>query len=204
MSVPGRVVLATANPHKTQELAQVLGEVLPGWQVVSRPPEVPEVIEDADTFLGNARLKARALVAATGETALADDSGLMVDALGGAPGVRSSRFAGEGVSDTDNVNKLLDDLRSRGALTSDRRSARFVCVIVLAYPDGSEITAQGTVEGEIATEPRGSAGFGYDPVFVPREGFGRTFAQMSAADKNALSHRARALQALAERLAEQH
>lgn len=195
-----RVVLATANPHKTHELAEVLNRVLPGWQIVPRPPDVAEVIEDADSFLGNARLKARALVAATGDSALADDSGLVVDRLGGAPGVHSARFAGPAATDADNVDKLLRDLEARGATTEQARRARFVCVIVLAHPDGSEVIAEGSVEGVIATEPRGSFGFGYDPVFQPLQGTGDTFAQMSPDEKNAMSHRGRALQALADSL----
>lgn len=200
MTPPRRLVLATANPHKTHELAEVLAEVMPGCDLVPRPAEVPEVIEDADTFVGNARLKARALVEATGESALADDSGLVVDVLGGAPGVFSSRYAGEGASDADNVRRLLADLDTHGANDPDRRSARFVCVIVLANPDGSELVAEGRVEGTIADVPRGQSGFGYDPVFVPSEGFGATFAEMPASAKNAISHRGRALQALAQLL----
>lgn len=198
MSQFGRVVLATANPHKTTELAAVLERVLSGWSVEPRPDGLPDVIEDADTFVGNARLKAQALVRATGSLALADDSGLVVDALGGAPGVRSSRFAGEKASDADNVNRLLADLAAAGATNPEERSARFTCVILLLHPDGTEVTVQGQVEGVIADQPSGGGGFGYDPVFVPAEGDGRTFAQMSADEKNSISHRGRALERLAE------
>lgn len=197
---PGRIVLATANPGKKRELAQVLTEVLPHCELVARPDDVPEVVEDADTFLGNARLKARALVDATGMAALADDSGLVVDALGGAPGVHSSRYAGEGATDADNVERLLHELGSRGVDDPQRRSARFVSVIVLLTPDGDELVAEGRVEGTITDEPRGVGGFGYDPVFVPTEGSGRTFAEMSEQEKNEISHRGRALRNLAEQL----
>lgn len=195
-----RIVLATANPHKTHELARVLGDVLADCELVPRPVGIPEVIEDAESFVGNARLKARALVEATGEAALADDSGLVVDVLGGAPGVHSSRYAGDGATDQDNVEKLLTELRSRSALDPDRRTARFVCVVVLLTPQGDELVAEGTVEGTIAETPRGTGGFGYDPVFIPVEGFGLTFAEMSEDDKNGISHRGRALRRLVQKL----
>lgn len=195
-----RVVLASNNPHKAVEFAALLAEHLPSWEPLPRPPEVPEVIEDAPTFLGNARLKAEALVAATGDSALADDSGLVVDVLGGAPGVHSARYAGEGASDSDNVARLLEEMAAHGATDPERRTARFVCVLVLRHPDGSEVVAEGTVEGTIALEPRGHRGFGYDPVFLPTEGYGRTFAEMAESEKNEISHRARALQQLIEKL----
>ncbi len=195
-----RVVLASNNPHKAVEFAALLAEHLPTWEPLPRPPEVPEVIEDAPTFLGNARLKAEALVEATGDSALADDSGLVVDGLGGAPGVHSARYAGEGASDSENVTKLLKDLAAHGATEPERRTARFVCVLVLRHPDGTEVVAEGSVEGTIAMEPRGHRGFGYDPVFLPTEGFGRSFAEMSEAEKNEISHRSRALKVLIEKL----
>ncbi|MGB6059901.1 MAG: RdgB/HAM1 family non-canonical purine NTP pyrophosphatase [Microthrixaceae bacterium] len=195
-----RVVLASNNPHKAVEFAALLAEHLPTWEPLPRPPEVPEVIEDAPTFLGNARLKAEALVEATGDSALADDSGLVVDGLGGAPGVHSARYAGEGASDSENVTKLLEDLAAHGATEPERRTARFICVLVLRHPDGTEVVAEGSVEGTIAMEPRGHRGFGYDPVFLPTEGFGRSFAEMSEAEKNEISHRSRALKVLIEKL----
>lgn len=197
---PDRLVLATANPHKTRELSQVLGQVLGDCEIIERPADVPEVIEDAETFVGNARLKARALVDATGMAALADDSGLVVDVLGGEPGVHSSRYAGEGATDADNVEKLLGELRNRSVHGPERRTARFVCVIVVATPEGDELVAEGRVEGTIAEQPSGTSGFGYDPVFIPVEGFGRTFAEMSQEDKHAISHRGRALRNLVEKL----
>ncbi len=198
MELPGRIVVASANPKKAAELAALLDGL--GVVVVPRPPEVPEVVEDAETFEGNARLKAVALAEATGEVALADDSGLVVDALDGAPGVRSARYAGESATDRDNVDRLLAELDARGAVDGDARTARFRCVLVLRWPDGSELVADGAVEGRLAHEPAGDGGFGYDPVFVPDDGDGRTFAQMSAEDKQAISHRGRALRALVARL----
>lgn len=182
------VVLASANPNKVAELREILGDRL---ELVPRPPEVPEVVEDADDFEGNARLKAVALVEATGMAALADDSGLEVEALGGAPGVRSARYAGEGASDLDNLTLLLDHLADHPDPAG--RRARFRCVIVLRRPDGSEVVASGSCSGHIAPAPSGERGFGYDPVFVPDEGDGRSFAEMSAEAKHAISHRGRAL-----------
>jgi XTP/dITP diphosphohydrolase len=186
-----RAVLASANPKKVAEIHEILAGAL---DLVARPPEVPEVVEDAPTFVGNARLKASALVAATGLAALADDSGIEVDALDGAPGVHSARYAGPDASDQDNVDKLLAALADRPDPAA--RTARFHCVLVLQHPDGRELVVDGTVEGHVAAEPRGSGGFGYDPVFVPTEGDGRTFGEMDPAEKHALSHRGRALAAL--------
>lgn len=190
-----RVVLASANPKKVVELREILGDL---FQLVPRPVEVPDVVEDADTFVGNARLKAAALVAATGLSALADDSGLEVDALDGAPGVISARYAGEHASDSDNVELLLSELGDRPGL--EERRARFRCVIVLQHPDGTEVVAEGSVDGHIDAAPRGEGGFGYDPVFVPDDGGGRTFAEMDQAAKHAISHRGRALAALRTQL----
>ena len=186
-----RLVLATANPDKAAEIAAVL----PDWELVPRPPEVPEVEETEPTLEGNARLKARALCTATGEPALADDTGLEVAALDGAPGVMSSRYAGAGATYADNVAKLLAAMDGVG----DRR-ARFRTVALVAFPDGHEVLAEGVVDGVIAGAARGDGGFGYDPVFVPDGGGGRTFAEMSAAEKNAVSHRGRAVRALADAL----
>lgn len=198
MTLPERIVVASANPKKAAELAELLS-TLP-VEVVPRPPEVPEVIEDGDTFEDNARLKAVALAAATGTAALADDSGLQVDALDGAPGVHSARYAGASATDADNVELLLAELGSLGADEAGARTARFRCVLVLRWPDGAELVADGVVEGHICGAPSGDGGFGYDPVFVPADGDGRTFAQMSTAEKQAISHRGRALRALVARL----
>jgi XTP/dITP diphosphohydrolase len=183
-----RLVLATANPDKAVEIAALLE----GFEVVPRPADVPDVEETADTLEGNARLKARALAAETGEAAVADDTGLEVHALGGRPGVWSARYAGEGATYADNVAKLLAELEG-----VDDRRARFRAVALAAFPDGTEILAEGTVDGHIALGPRGTAGFGYDPVFVPDGGDGRTFAEMTAPEKAAVSHRGRAFRALA-------
>lgn len=184
-----RVVLATTNRGKVAELRRIL-DGLDIDLVDAREAGLAEVDETAATFTGNARLKARAAVAATGLPAVADDSGLVVDALGGEPGVRSARYAGPGHDDAANVALLLDRL----AGVADR-GARFVCAAVLAAPGGREWTATGTLEGVIATAPRGTGGFGYDPVFVP-EGGDRTAAELAPEEKDAVSHRGRALRAL--------
>ena len=158
---------------------------------------MPDVDETGSTLEENARIKAHAIAAATGRPALADDTGLEVDALGGAPGVHSARYAGEEANPQKNVAKMLAEL----AQVPAPRRARFRTVALISWPDGKELMADGTVEGEIADSVRGDGGFGYDPIFVPAGGDGRTFAQLTAAEKNAVSHRGRALRALAARLA---
>jgi XTP/dITP diphosphohydrolase len=193
------LVLATANPDKAAEISAILGS-LGTVELLPRPSEVPDVEETGDTLVANARLKARALAEATGRPAVADDTGLEVDSLGGAPGVWSARFAGEEATYADNVAKLLADLAGLVDGGGERR-ARFKTVALVAYPDGREIWAEGTVEGCIATEERGKGGFGYDPVFVPDEGNGRTFAEMTSEEKHGVSHRGRAFRALAVALA---
>lgn len=190
-----RLVVASANPAKVAEMAAILGAA--GVELEPRPDSLPDVVEDAPDLVGNARLKATAVTRATGEPAVADDTGLEVDALGGAPGVRSARYSGDACDDEANVAKLLDELERVGATAPDERRARFRTVALVTFPDGSELVAHGVVEGVIAAAPRGGAGFGYDPVFVPDEGDGRTFAEMSAQDKHAISHRGRAFRALA-------
>ncbi len=193
------LVLASANPDKAAEIADILGAV-PGLTLHPRPASVPDVVEDGDTLLDNARLKAVALVGATGMAAVADDTGLEVDALGGAPGVYSARYAGEGATYADNVAKLIAELDRAGARAPAQRRARFRTVALVAFPDGSEVWADGEVTGVIATEPAGAAGFGYDPLFVPDGGDGRTFAQMDSGEKHRVSHRGRAFRALARQL----
>ena len=192
--------MASANPDKVTEIAAVLRGALE-VELLPRPPEVPDVVEDGETLLDNARLKAQALVAATGLPAVADDTGLEVQALGGAPGVYSARYAGEDVTYADNVAKLLSEL---DALPDDggSRAARFRTVALVAFPDGTELWAEGVVDGTIARQAQGSAGFGYDPVFVPAEGGGATFADMTPEAKHAISHRGRAFRALAAALAD--
>ncbi len=194
-----RLVLASANPDKVKEIVAVLSAALP-VELLPRPDDVPEVVEDADTLVGNARLKARALVAATGTAAVADDTGLEVDALGGAPGVYSARYAGENATYADNVAKLLRELAVRED-GGDARRASFKTVALVAFPDGSEVWAEGVLPGTIATEGRGTNGFGYDPIFVPDGGDGRTFAEMRPEEKDAVSHRGRAVRALAAEVA---
>lgn len=195
MSGPLRLVCATANPDKVREIAAILG---PHVELLPRPADVPDVVEDGETLLDNARLKARAICSATGLPAVADDTGLEVDALGGAPGVQSARYAGDDATYADNVAKLLRELQQHPGAA---RTARFRTVAVVAHPDGCEVVAEGVVDGHIIDEPRGEGGFGYDPVFVPVDGDGSTFAQMDADSKNAISHRGRAFRALAEKLA---
>lgn len=198
---PGSIslVLATANPDKSAEITAILATV-PNLVLLPRPSSVPDVEETGDTLVDNARLKARALCEATGLPAVSDDTGLEVDALGGAPGVYSARFAGEHASYADNVAKLLSELARVGADDPERRQGVFRCVAMVAYPDGREVWESGKVHGTITPEALGGAGFGYDPVFAP-DGFdGRTFAQMSAEEKHSISHRGRAFRALAERL----
>ena len=190
-----RIVLATANPDKARELAAMLGD----FEVLPRPPEVPDVEETEDTLEGNARLKAAAVLAATGELSVADDTGLEVDALGGRPGVYAARYAGPVATYADNVAKLLDELRDVPPVA---RTARFRTVAVALFPDGREIVAQGWVDGRIAEVATGTSGFGYDAVFVPDGGDGRTFAEMTPEDKAGMSHRGRALRVLVAQLSD--
>lgn len=188
-----QLVCASANPDKVTEIRQLLAGVV---DLLPRPDHVPDVVEDADTLVGNARLKASALCAATGLPAVADDTGLEVDALGGAPGVFAARYAGEGCSYADNRRKLLAELDG-----SADRSAAFKTVAIVVWPDGSEIFVEGVCPGVITTEERGEVGFGYDAVFQPHEGGGATFAEMGTDAKNAISHRGRAFRALLNELA---
>ena len=166
-----RLVCASANPDKAAEIEALLDGVV---ELAPWPAALGEVAEDADDLEGNARLKAAAVCAFAGAPAVADDTGLEVDALGGAPGVRTARYAGPGAGYADNVERLLAEMRD---VAPARRTARFRTVALVVWPDGAELTAAGAVEGLIAVEPRGRGGFGYDPVFVPAEGDGRTFAR---------------------------
>jgi XTP/dITP diphosphohydrolase len=192
------LVCASANPDKVAEISEILAAC--GVTLIPRPDSVPEVIEDADTLEGNARLKAVAICHATGLPAVADDTGLEIDALGGAPGVRSARFAGEDASYEDNVARVLRELESCGAAEPGERNARFRTVVLVRWPDGRELVVAGVCEGVITPERRGEAGFGYDPVFAPLDAGGRTFAQLTPDEKHAMSHRGRALRALADAL----
>ncbi len=194
--------LATSNRHKADELSRLLADhgltriVL---QTADEAGGMPDVEETADSFSGNARLKARALWERIGGGAwvLADDSGLEVDALGGAPGLRSARYAGEGASDAENNRKLLRELENMAPAS---RSARFRCCLVLISPEGTEEQFEGVCEGHIAPAPAGDDGFGYDPLFIP-EGYRQTFAQLGADGKDRISHRGRAWETLARHLA---
>lgn len=195
------VVLATNNAHKVAEIATALD--FPGWEfrTLRELGMESEPAEDADTFEGNARIKARAAHEASGGlAALADDSGLVVDALDGAPGVHSARYAGEPCDDAANNAKLLAAL---GNVPDGERSARFASTLVFVDEDGSEIVAEGTVEGRIGHEGRGSEGFGYDPLFLPDVfGGARTLAEVDRDEKNAVSHRGNALRQLRAKLQE--
>ena len=188
------LVCASANPNKYSEISQILSGAV---NLIPRPAEIPEVVEDADTLEGNARLKAIAVRMATGCAAVADDTGLEVDALGGAPGIFSARYAGEDASYEDNVLKLLESMRE---VTGEERSARFRTVALVAWQDGTETIAEGIVEGAIADRPSGAGGFGYDSVFIPTAGGGKTFAEMGDEEKNAISHRGVAFRSLKEHL----
>jgi XTP/dITP diphosphohydrolase len=195
------LVLASANPDKAAEIAAILSAAVPDLDLAPRPAGLADVDETGTTLLENARLKAAAIATATGEAAVADDTGLAVDALDGAPGVYSARFAGEGATYADNVAKLLKEL---DGVAPGRRTARFETVALVRWPDGREVSATGAVHGVIATDARGDGGFGYDPIFVPEEGDGRTFAELLPEEKHALSHRGRAFRALAAELAKLH
>jgi XTP/dITP diphosphohydrolase len=194
------LVMASANPDKVAEIEELLGRLVPYVRVLPRPTSVPDVVEDADTLTGNARLKAMALCRATGKAAVADDTGLFVDALDGQPGIYAARYAGEHVTYADNVNHLLTELTRVGAHENTQRTASFVSVALIAYPDGTELSAEGRVDGYIATQPEGAGGFGYDPVFVPHETAPQTFASLGLDAKQRLSHRSRAFTALADLL----
>ena len=187
------LVVASANPDKVKEISAVLSDLV---ILIPRPKEVPEVIEDGETLEDNARLKAQAILKATGLPSLSDDTGLSVDVLGGEPGVRSARYSGEEATYQDNIDKLLHNLKG---MPPRLRTARFQTVAMICYPDGSEIIATGVVEGTIPESRKGDGGFGYDPVFIPYEGDGLTFAEMGK-EKHLISHRGRALRNLMEML----
>ena len=188
-----RLVMASANSHKALEIAQILTD----YEIEPRPKSLGEIVEDQATLEGNARLKAAVVCLEAKSPAVADDTGLEVDALGGLPGVRSARFAGESATDSENLSKLLEDMRQ---VPAGQRTARFRTVAVVVFPGGEEVIAHGVVEGSIAQKPRGTGGFGYDSVFIPDEGGGFTFAEMESDKKNLISHRGRAFRSLAQML----
>jgi XTP/dITP diphosphohydrolase len=186
-----RLLLATRNEGKVRELRQLLGAQSCHLETLATHPEVGEVEETGKTFDENARLKASRSARDSGLWTVAEDSGLVVDVLGGEPGVRSARYAGVHGDDQANIRKLLQSLQDE-----PDRAARFICVTALASPDGEVVaTTQGTCEGSISLEPRGESGFGYDPCFEP-EGETRTNAELTAREKGAISHRGRAIRAL--------
>ncbi len=196
----GRVVLATHNAHKVEEFQSIVLATRPDLEVVGY--DGPEPVEDGVTFAENALIKARAAAAHTGLPALADDSGLCVDVMGGSPGVFSAYWAGHAKDATANLELLLDQLSD---ISDPRRTARFVSTIALVVPGGAEHVVEGTWEGRLATAPAGEGGFGYDPVFIPDgqpQGAERTVGEWEAGEKNAASHRARAFAALAPLLAD--
>ena len=180
-----RLLVATRNQHKLREL----GRLLPRLDLDPLPDGLPTPPEDGDTYAANALIKARAAAVATGRDAIADDSGIESDALGGAPGVRSARFAGEHASDGENLAKLAAEAPAGTGL-------RYVCVIAHVAAGGAEHLFEGTVSGAVAPQPRGNGGFGYDPLFMPGEGDGRTMAELTDDEKDAISHRGRAARAL--------
>jgi XTP/dITP diphosphohydrolase len=194
-----RLVLATRNVGKIEEFQRIFEELAPGSiELVGLEhfPHLVDVEETGDTFAENALLKARAVCHQMGLPAIADDSGLSIDALNGSPGVLSARWSGAHGNDRANMEKVLSELRVLGDIS---RSAHFTCVTALVMPDGSEVTQEGTLLGEILTEPIGSNGFGYDPIFLP-EGSRLSLAQMQAREKDAISHRGQSIRAIAPRV----
>jgi XTP/dITP diphosphohydrolase len=181
------IVLATRNAGKAKELQQLLHDFPVEIRSLADFGPIPEVEEDGATFDDNAYKKASFTAKVLGLPAIADDSGLVVEALGGAPGVRSARYAGESATDQDNMKKLLAEMQGKS-----NRKAAFECVISIAVPTGPALSYEGRCEGEITTEPRGTSGFGYDPVFYFAE-YGKTFAELTSAEKNRVSHRGKAL-----------
>lgn len=193
------LVLATRNRHKAQELASLLSDLGISIRTMDAFPQVPDVIEDGKTCEANAIKKARAVSRATGLLAVADDTGLEVDALGGQPGVYAARYAGQHVTYEDNWRKLLREL---SGVPHDRRTARFITVAAIASPSGEVQVAEGQLQGVITKEPAGAQGFGYDPVFFVPE-LGKTLAELSPDEKNRISHRAKAFAQVREILGRQ-
>jgi XTP/dITP diphosphohydrolase len=198
VAFPARIAIASRNAHKLREIGRICADWPVEWLTVeNHEGPWPDVEETGTTYLDNARLKARAGAAALGEPALADDSGIEVDALGGGPGPRSARFAGEHATDQQNLDELIRALKG---VPGSGRTARYRCVAILAFPDGPELHAEASCEGILLGKPRGSRGFGYDPIFVP-EGWDRTMAELTDEEKDLISHRGRAFRSLGEALA---
>jgi XTP/dITP diphosphohydrolase len=186
------LLVATGNKGKLLEIRQLLADYVGQVYCLADFPDLPEVVEDGLTFEENARKKAMSAVRATGIPAMADDSGLVVDVLGGRPGVHSARYAGVGASDAENNRKLLQDL---AAYSGQERTAFFSCAVALCFPDGTCRTFCGTLHGTLLASPRGTEGFGYDPLFLVPE-YGKTLAELDLAIKNSISHRGQAMEAL--------
>ena len=198
MAFPARIAIASRNEHKLREIGRICADWPVEWLTVeNHEGPWPDVEETGSTYLDNARLKARAGAAALGEPAMADDSGIEVDPLGGRPGPRSARFAGEDTTDQQNLDELTRALKG---VPASGRTGRYRCVAALAFPDGQELHAEGSCEGILVGKPRGAGGFGYDPIFVP-EGWDRTMAELTDEEKDIISHRGRAFRALREALA---
>jgi XTP/dITP diphosphohydrolase len=194
---PPWIAIATTNPNKLRELARICRDWPVEWLTVeNHPGPWPDVEEPHNTYLANALEKARAVSGALDGPALADDSGIEVDGLDGAPGPRSARYAGEDATDAENLEKLLVAV---ARFPPQHKTARYRCVAAIAWPDGSEMHAEGVCEGVLIGDPRGTGGFGYDPAFVP-QGESRTMAELSDEEKDGISHRGRAFRALARRL----
>lgn len=196
--LPSRIALATRNAHKITELMRICADWPVDWVRADDPGAAafPDVDETGDTYLENALLKARAVAAALGLPAMADDSGIEVDALGARPGPRSARYAGDDATDEENLAALIKAIKG---IPGSGRTARYRCVAAIALPDGGEVFAEGVCEGTLATRPAGSGGFGYDPIFVPA-GWDRTMAELSSDEKDRLSHRGRAFRGLKQLL----
>ncbi|MCD6021673.1 MAG: non-canonical purine pyrophosphatase [Actinomycetia bacterium] len=193
MELPPRIAIASHNAHKLREIARICADWPVAWLTVeNHEGPWPEVEETGSTYLENAHLKAGAVAAALGLPTLADDSGIEVDALGGRPGPRSARFAGEDATDERNLQELIRALKG---VPGSGRTARYRCLAVLASPEGEEVAAEGICEGILRTKPRGVRGFGYDPIFVPA-GWDDTMAELTDEEKDRISHRGRALRAL--------
>jgi XTP/dITP diphosphohydrolase len=198
VAFPVRIAIASRNAHKLREIGRICADWPVEWLTVeNHEGPWPDVEETGSTYLENALLKARAGAAALGEPALADDSGIEVNALGGRPGPRSARFAGEDATDRQNLDELI---RAMKGVPGSGRIARYRCLAVLAFPDGREVHAEGICEGTLVGKPRGTHGFGYDPIFVP-EGWDETMAELADEEKDRISHRGRAFRALGETLA---
>jgi XTP/dITP diphosphohydrolase len=194
VTFPERLAIASRNPGKIREILAICAHWPVEW--LKADERWPEIEETGSTYVENALLKARGVAQILGVPAVADDSGIEVDALGGAPGPRSARYAGEESSDEQNLRALI---RAISGVPTSGRTARYRCVAAVAWPDGREVSAEGICEGLLETKPRGSGGFGYDPIFVPA-GWDRTMAELEPPEKDRISHRGKAFRALAERL----